>query len=147
MSGVCVGEFLVLRVMSDDLLGEFLDYKLRSKQMIDLVNSSTYGAKMPRADWTFIGDIRFSCPSRKEQEVIVSFIQRISNSIDTAITRTQREIDLIQEYRTRLIADVVAGKLDVRGVEVPEVDESEEVLDEGVISGDAAAQGNLEAAM
>ncbi len=147
MSGVCVGEFLVLRLMSDDLLGEFLEYKLRSNQIINLVNSSTYGAKMPRADWTFIGNIRFSYPSRKEQEAIVSFIQRISKSIDTAITRAQREIDLIQEYRTRLIADVVTGKLDVRDVEVPEVDESEEALGESVITGDAVAQDNLEVAM
>jgi len=147
MSGVCVGEFLVLRVMSDDLLGEFLEYKLRSNQIINLVNSSTYGAKMPRADWTFIGNIRFSYPSRKEQEAIVSFIQHISKSIDTAITRTQREIELIQEYRTRLIADVVTGKLDVRDVEVPEVDASENALGERQVTGEAVAQDNLEVAM
>ena len=34
--------------------------------------------------------------------------------IDAAIARTQRQIELIEEYRTRLIADVVTGKLDVR---------------------------------
>lgn len=32
----------------------------------------------------------------------------------------RREIDLIREYHTRLISDVVTGKLDVRGVEMPE---------------------------
>jgi type I restriction enzyme S subunit len=32
----------------------------------------------------------------------------------TAITRTEREIALMQEYRTRLTADIVTGKLDVR---------------------------------
>jgi type I restriction enzyme, S subunit len=36
-----------------------------------------------------------------------------------------REIDLIREYRTRLIADIVTGKLDVRGTELPELDEAE----------------------
>ena len=44
--------------------------------------------------------------------------------IDTAISRTAREIELLKEYRTRLIADVVPGKLDVRGAAaaLPEVD-------------------------
>jgi len=38
------------------------------------------------------------------------------------IDRAQREIDLSREYRARLIADVVTGKLDVRGVELPALD-------------------------
>ncbi len=126
-SGVCVGEFLVLRVVNNNLLSDFLEYKLRSKQIIDLINSSTFGAKMPRADWGFIGNIRFAYPPTEEQETIVAFIQDFSIAIDTAITRTQRQIDLIQEYRTRLIADVVTGKLDVRGVAVPEMERQEGV--------------------
>ena len=32
----------------------------------------------------------------------------------TPSTRTRSQIDLLQEYRTRLVADVVTGKLDVR---------------------------------
>lgn len=43
------------------------------------------------------------------------------------ITRTQREISLIREYRTRLIADVVTGKVDVRGVAVELAEEVEEI--------------------
>ena len=35
--------------------------------------------------------------------------------MNTAARRLQREIDLLREYRTRLVADVVTGKLDVRG--------------------------------
>ena len=35
-------------------------------------------------------------------------------SVDSAIARARRQIELVQEYRTRLIADVVTGKLDVR---------------------------------
>ena len=34
--------------------------------------------------------------------------------LSTAISRLNREIDLLREYRTRLVADVVTGKLDVR---------------------------------
>ena len=35
-------------------------------------------------------------------------------NIDAAISRARRQIELLREYRTRLIADVVTGKLDVR---------------------------------
>lgn len=36
------------------------------------------------------------------------------SGVNTATTRLEREIDLLREYRTRLVADVVTGKLDVR---------------------------------
>ena len=39
----------------------------------------------------------------------------------------QRQIELLREYRTRLIADVVTGKLDVReaAANLPEMDPAE----------------------
>ncbi len=119
ISGVCVGEFLVLRVESNEITAEFLEHKLRSNQIISLISGSTFGAKMPRADWTFIGNIKFPYPPVKEQQEIVAHIHEKSAEIDQAITRTQREIELIREYRTRLISDVITGKLDLRGIDLP----------------------------
>ena len=42
--------------------------------------------------------------------------------MDAAIARARRQIELLEEYRTRLVADVVTGKLDVRvaAVQLPE---------------------------
>ena len=47
-----------------------------------------------------------------------------TNALVNAAVRTEREIDLMREYRTRLIADVVTGKVDVReaAAGLPEVD-------------------------
>ena len=59
-------------------------------------------------------DIRLPVPPVSEQKKIVAVLQGTSASIDTAINRARRQIELLQEYRTRLIADVVTGKLDVR---------------------------------
>ena len=42
------------------------------------------------------------------------YLDKATAGIDAAIARARRQIELIQEYRTRLIADVVTGKLDVR---------------------------------
>ncbi|MGI6391215.1 MAG: restriction endonuclease subunit S [Kiritimatiellia bacterium] len=114
-AGVCVGEFLVLRA-TGDVSADFLEQKLRSKRVIDLINSSTFGAKMPRADWTFIGNLKFAYPPADEQREILEHIQEKSAEIDQAIIRAQREIELMREYRTRLISDVVTGQVDVRNV-------------------------------
>jgi len=53
-------------------------------------------------------------PPREEQQQIVDSIAVETSALNTAIARTEREIALMQEYRTRLTADVVTGKLDVR---------------------------------
>lgn len=53
-------------------------------------------------------------------------------NIDATIARARRQVELVQEYRTRLVADVVTGKLDVReaSARLPEEGE-EEPIDEG----------------
>ncbi|OPY93562.1 hypothetical protein A5906_17325, partial [Bradyrhizobium sacchari] len=49
-----------------------------------------------------------------EQHAIAAYLDNAVADSDAAINRTEREIALLQEYRTRLTADVVSGKLDVR---------------------------------
>lgn len=53
-------------------------------------------------------------PPIEEQKAIVSFIDEKSEKIDLAITKIEKEIELIKEYRTTLISDAVTGKIDVR---------------------------------
>lgn len=70
----------------------------------------------------------FAIPSFSEQQKIVEGTRRSIDQLHATITRTQREISLIEEYRTRLISDVVTGKLDVReaAAGLPEEVEGEE---------------------
>jgi len=70
-------------------------------------------------------DVTFITPPLEEQDRILKHIDTESAPIDVAIERTRRQIDLIREYRTRLIADVVTGKVDVRGILVEAVPEGE----------------------
>jgi len=67
-------------------------------------------------------------PPLSEQREIVAALQEATVSLDKAIDAAHREISLLHEYRTRLIADVVTGKLDVRDVPVP--DDETDVLPE-----------------
>ena len=53
-------------------------------------------------------------PPLPEQVAIVEYLDKAVASADAAIGRTRRQIELMEEYRTCLIADVVTGKLDVR---------------------------------
>lgn len=59
-------------------------------------------------------DIRVPVPPVPEQEKIVNQLDSDLATLNTALARTEREIGLLREYRTRLVADVVTGKLDVR---------------------------------
>jgi type I restriction enzyme S subunit len=69
--------------------------------------------------------LRTAFPPPEEQKAIVLHIESETATIDYTITRAKREIELMREYRTRLISDVVTGQVDVRGIEVPEVAEEE----------------------
>ena len=92
------------------------------------------GATRQRTNLQATSGRAIGIPSVPEQNLIVKYITAEVSGIEDAQVAVQREIDLLREYRTRLIADVVTGKLDVRGAatELPEVDtfEGEDTLDD-----------------
>jgi type I restriction enzyme S subunit len=59
-------------------------------------------------------NVRCVVPPVPEQIAITAHAERETEVLNTAISRLEREIDLLREYRTRFIADVVTGKLNVR---------------------------------
>ena len=77
-------------------------------------------------------DIPLLCPPSTEQGAIIEYLDKTTAAIDAAIARARRQIELLQEYRTRLIADVVTGKLDVReaAVHLPDEGDAEEPIEE-----------------
>ena len=62
-----------------------------------------------------------------EQKPIAERLRSSTAPVTTAISRLEREIELLREYRTRLVADVVTGKLDVREAAARLPDESAEL--------------------
>ena len=61
-------------------------------------------------------EIFFPTPSIIEQKKILEFLEVKINEIDTLISKSQQEIELLKEYKTALISEVVTGKIDVRDV-------------------------------
>lgn len=111
--GVCVGEILVLRP-SKEILREYLFYVLISRRFIDLVDSSTFGSKMPRASWEFIGKVHITYPIKhSEQNDICEKIKNKELSISRLKSKYQFEIERIKEYQESLITQLVTGQLKV----------------------------------
>lgn len=81
-----------------------------------------------------VGSISVGVPPLEEQQAIVAFLDDEWDRCHRASAAAQRQISLLEELRTRLISDVVTGKLDVReaaarlpddpDAEVPELDEA-----------------------
>jgi type I restriction enzyme S subunit len=97
------------------------------------------GAAQPKLTQDRLLSISIAVAPPEEQVTIVRHASEQTRPLVTAISRLEREIELLREYRTRLVADVVTGKLDVRAAaaqlpeeappdpaEVEEVEYSEE---------------------
>jgi len=59
-------------------------------------------------------DFSFAIPPGDEAAAIAGYLDSETSGPQAFISRLEREIELLREYRTRLVADVVTGKLDVR---------------------------------
>lgn len=87
------------------------------------------GAAQPKLTQDRLMSILIAIPALEEQHAIVQAIQKSTYGPERAQEVAKREMNLVSEYRTRLISDVVTGKLDVRGVEPSAV---EEYVDAGI---------------
>ena len=113
--GEAIGDFHVLRP-SECVIPRFIQYQLLTREVVDLVDGSTYGAKMPRASWGFLGCLEMPSPPAEEQLAIACFLDRETAKIDALIAEAPRAIKLLQERRSALISAAVTGQIDVRGL-------------------------------
>ncbi|MEG6572117.1 restriction endonuclease subunit S [[Clostridium] cellulosi] len=108
-SGRCTSELLVLRCKG--ILPKYMFFFMLSPKFIDVVNSSTYGTKMPRANWDFIGNLKIPLPSQEEQKGIIEYLSKKSNEIDALIEDKEKLIELLQEKRQAIITEAVTKGL------------------------------------
>jgi hypothetical protein len=109
--GLISSEALVIR-SKDELDAEFLKYYMLSRDFINIVDSSTYGSKMPRASWDFIGNLPVLLPDVEEQKVIARFLDFKTAQIDALISKKKELLDKLAEKRTALISHAVTKGLD-----------------------------------
>ena len=114
------------------------------------LNQHSIAAAQPGLAVERILNLHLPVPPPQEQEDIASHIEATSADIEAAIARARRQTELLEEYRIRLIADVVTGKLDVRKAAdaLPEVDPlaAEDDLDETFAAAESEFDGEAEPA-
>jgi type I restriction enzyme S subunit len=108
--GVAVGDIYVLR--SSELVGRYFSKFFQSREFIDIVNSNSYGSKMPRINWSQLRNIEICLPSLKEQGHISEHLDQETSRIDTLISKKEQLIEKLLERRQALITQVVTKGLD-----------------------------------
>jgi type I restriction enzyme S subunit len=116
-------EFIVLRASSaiDPRFLYLLTFEAQFRRLG--VESMTGSAGQQRISQEFVANYRVAIPEREEQVRTIEALKTATHEFDSVIDAAYHEIALIQEFRTRLIADVVTGKLDVRAAaaSLPEI--------------------------
>ena len=96
------------------IVSSYLAFWLQSPRVKELTWLNAVQSAQPNLSMTNLGNFLVPFSPLPEQAAIVEYLNKAAADIDTAIARARRQIDLLREYRTRLISDVVTGKLDVR---------------------------------
>ena len=132
--GICSTEFIVYDTKENDCC--FIHKLLLSQAFIEVVNSSTYGAKMPRANSDFINNIYVQIPPLSEQQSIATYLDQKCSEIDELITLQEEMITKLQSYKQSVITEAVTKGLDKNvplkdsGIEwIGEIPEHWEIVD------------------
>ena len=105
----CTGEFIVFSSFNGDR--RYLFYSILNPKFIENINSSTYGAKMPRANPQYIFDQQICLPPLDEQQRIAEFLDRECEKIDGLKENIQSQIDTLEQYKRSVITEAVTHGL------------------------------------
>lgn len=132
-TGIVSPAYFIFNVSFENL--EYFHFAIRSKVYVNFFAQASDGIRVGQWDLQMdkMKEIPFIVPPAEEQVAIVEYIKRKLPMYDAAIEKLHAELAVLEEYKARLISDVVTGKIDVRGVEIPEyepVTEETEASDE-----------------
>ena len=109
-----LGYHLALLRPFEAIIGPYLARTFQSKAVAYQFHVRANGVTRYGLTHLGIQSVRIPLPPLTEQFAIVEYLDQATADVDAAITRARRQIELVEEYHTRLIADVVTGKMDVR---------------------------------
>ena len=116
-NGYAFGSSELFNIRANSIHSKFLLYYFMSAAFIaGGVASMTGVAGLQRVSSEYIRNALVPVPPLSEQQAIAEYLDEKCGKIDMAINLKRRHIKLWQEYKARLISDVVTGQLDIRGV-------------------------------
>jgi type I restriction enzyme S subunit len=105
-------EFVVM--VPTGVEARFLRYICLSRGFVDAVDASTFGSKMPRADWDFIGNMPIAVPPLDQQRLITDRLDKETARLDKLIAAKERLLGLLAEKRRAVITHAVTQGVNPR---------------------------------
>lgn len=137
-TGIVSPAYFIFDIAFENL--EYFHYAIRSKVYVNFFAQASDGIRVGQWDLQMdkMKEIPFIVPPADEQIAIVKHIKQALPQYDAAIEKLTEEVAVLEEYKNKIIADTVTGKIDVRGIEIPEydfVDEDNDNVDEKLEQG------------
>ena len=111
---LCSADMYPIAPTTEELSTDYLVLLLLSQPFTKFAVNTSMRVAMPKVNRGALANCLIWYPGPQEQSEIQESIALESAPLDTVISRLECEVELLREYRTRLVADVVTGKLDVR---------------------------------
>lgn len=128
---VAVGGDVIVFHPNEGTNVEYLLYQLYSQAALKHRYINGKGDIIVHIYPTALGNTIITLPGEANQNKVVARINEIIDQVKKTIAVLTDEISVLREYRVRLVADTVTGKIDVRGIEIPEYEFVDEVADAG----------------
>ncbi len=119
-TGIITSAYTCLKTRSNDVLPHYLYLLLHSYDICKVFYSMGGGVRQS-IGYGEIKRMPLPVPPTDEQQKIIDYCYALRADTDKMISELKCEIALITEYRTRMISDVITGKVDVRDIEVPDI--------------------------
>ena len=128
-TGIVSPAYFIFDIDFDNL--KYFHYAIRSKVYVNFFAQASDGIRVGQWDLQMdkMKEIPFIVPPADEQIQIVEYIESALPKYDDAICVLREEIRGLEELKTKLISDVVTGKIDVRDVVIPDYEYVNEEVD------------------
>lgn len=127
---VAVGGDVIVFSPNDNVNAEYILYQLYSQASLKHRYINGKGDIIVHIYPTALGNTTISLPSIEDQKKAVIAINNIIDSVHETMDKLEREVAVLKEFSVRMISDVVTGKIDVRGIEIPKYEYISEEIDE-----------------
>lgn len=122
----------VVHVCTCNQSKRFVAYYLKMMAYTKVYKAISNGVRQNTSDfrsWDKVANLLIAFPEYEEQEAISDYLDSLVSSVNSIVEGYEQQIEQLHEMKHRIIADIVTGKIDVRGIEIPEYEFVEEEAD------------------
>jgi type I restriction enzyme S subunit len=146
---LCSADMYPIWPRTSELRTEYLLMLLLSAPFTRYAVDCSMRVAMPKINRLALGECWLWYPSLSEQHEILQHLKERMTLPDEAVASARREIELVRDFRVRLVADLVTGKLDVRkaGASLPDEGGSAEPIDESELPASETDEAEFDAVL